>query len=70
MDLNQTGIFIATLRKQSNMTQRELAEKAGVTDKAVSRWENRKRLSGRCFVAIARRGVMYINIGVSNGREN
>ena len=42
MDLNQTGVFISTLRKQSNMTQRELAEKVGVTDKAVSRWETGK----------------------------
>jgi transcriptional regulator with XRE-family HTH domain len=42
MDLDKTGIYISTLRKQSNMTQRELAEKIGVTDKAVSRWETGK----------------------------
>ena len=37
---NQTlGTMIATLRKENNMTQRQLAEKMGVTDKAVSKWE-------------------------------
>ena len=33
------GTMIAERRKQSGMTQLELAEKMGVTDKAVSKWE-------------------------------
>ena len=33
------GSMIAQLRKQRGMTQLELAEQMGVTDKAVSKWE-------------------------------
>lgn len=33
------GSMIAVLRKEKKMTQLELAEKMGVTDKAVSKWE-------------------------------
>lgn len=33
------GEMIASLRKEHGMTQLELAEKMGVTDKAVSKWE-------------------------------
>ena len=33
------GMMIASLRKENGMTQLELAEKMGVTDKAVSKWE-------------------------------
>ena len=33
------GHMIAELRRQQGMTQLELAEKMGVTDKAVSKWE-------------------------------
>ena len=38
------GKFIAYLRKENNMTQQELAEKLGVTDRSVSNWENGKCL--------------------------
>ena len=31
--------FISELRKEKKLTQKDLAEKMGVTDKAVSKWE-------------------------------
>ena len=33
------GMMISSLRKERGMTQLDLAEKMGVTDKAVSKWE-------------------------------
>ena len=33
------GNMVAALRREKGMTQLELAEKMGVTDKAVSKWE-------------------------------
>ncbi|MGN0576415.1 MAG: helix-turn-helix domain-containing protein [Ruminococcus sp.] len=39
MNLVQIGKFIATLRKEQGLTQEQLGEKIGVTNKTVSRWE-------------------------------
>jgi len=39
MNQIKIGNFIAEVRKQQNMTQRELAEKIGVSDKTISKWE-------------------------------
>lgn len=39
MEKKTIGGFIAALRKANGMTQRELAEKLNVSDKAISRWE-------------------------------
>lgn len=39
MEKQTLGRMISSLRKERGMTQLELAEKMGVTDKAVSKWE-------------------------------
>ena len=40
MDQKKIGEFIAKLRKEKKLTQQELANKLGVTDRAISKWEN------------------------------
>ena len=40
MDQVKIGRFIAQRRKANQMTQLQLAEKLGITDRAVSKWEN------------------------------
>ena len=44
MDQEKIGKFISELRKEKKITQQELAEKIGVTDRAISNWENGRRL--------------------------
>ena len=39
MDANKFGCFVAERRKELKMTQKDLAAKIQVTDKAVSKWE-------------------------------
>ena len=40
MDQIKIGKFIAALRKDKGLTQEQLGEKLGVTNKTISRWEN------------------------------
>ena len=44
MDQQITGKFIAYKRKEKNLTQEQLAEKLGVSNKTVSKWE-----TGKCM---------------------
>lgn len=44
MNQEKIGKFIAECRKNKKMTQEELAEKIGVSRKAISRWENGKNM--------------------------
>lgn len=49
MDPKQFGQFISAERAAKGMTQKELAEKLGVTDKAISKWER-----GVCLPDVAK----------------
>lgn len=44
MNQAKIGRFIANCRKQRKMTQSELGEKLGVTEKSVSNWENGRNM--------------------------
>ena len=44
MDQWKIGRFIAERRKQASFTQSQLAEKLGITDRAVSKWETGRAL--------------------------
>lgn len=40
MDQEKIGKFIAAKRKEQKITQEQLAEMLGITDRAISKWEN------------------------------
>lgn len=44
MNQEKIGKFIAECRKEKGITQEQLAEMLGVTDKSISRWENGKTM--------------------------
>lgn len=39
MNQEKIGKFIALMRKEQNLTQKQLAELLGITDKSISKWE-------------------------------
>ena len=39
MNYDKIGSFIQQKRKDKGLTQKQLAEKLGVTDRAISKWE-------------------------------
>ena len=44
MDQIKIGKFIASCRKEQGMTQAVLAEKLGISDRAISKWETGKSM--------------------------
>lgn len=49
MNQQKIGRFISECRKQKGLTQAQLAEALGVSDKSVSRWENGKTMPDLSF---------------------
>lgn len=62
MDAKKTGVFIAQLRKELGLTQKELADALNVSDKAISRWE-----TGKGFPDTALLKPLGDTLGVSVG---
>lgn len=44
MNQENIGAFISDMRKEQGMTQEQLAERLGVSQKSISRWENGKTM--------------------------
>ena len=44
MNQEKIGKFISKIRKEKKITQKQLAEKLGITDRAISKWENGKSM--------------------------
>lgn len=69
MDQQQIGKFMADLRKEKGWTQEQFAEKLGVSNRSVSRWEN-----GRCMPDLSLLQIIAGELGVTisellNGRR-
>lgn len=60
MDLVKIGKYIAEKRKDAGMTQRQLADKLGMSDKSVSKWER-----GVCLPDVAIYSDLCQNLGIS-----
>ena len=61
MDQIKIGKFIAQRRKMQNLTQMQLAEQLGITDRAVSRWETGKTLPDAAIM-LALCGILGISV--------
>ena len=69
MNQEKIGKFVAELRKEKKMTQEELAEKMGVTDKSISRWENGKTMPDLSMIPILAE-ILDVEISeLLNGRK-
>lgn len=69
MDQIKIGKFIASCRKEKKLTQAQLAEKLGITDRAVSKWE-----TGKCLPDASLMPELCEHLGISindlfNGRR-
>ncbi len=62
MDQIKIGKFIADKRKEKKLTQQQLAEKLGVSDRAISNWENGKNMPDiSLFPAISKELNITVN---------
>lgn len=62
IDYEKTGQLIQSCRREQNLTQKELAERLGVTDRAVSKWE-----TGKSFPDVSMLKPLAECLGISVG---
>ena len=71
MDTKKIGMFLKELRKQNNMTQEQLGEKLGVTNKTISRWETGNYMPPiECLKRLSDIYIININEIISGKRLN
>ena len=63
MNQEKIGKFILELRKNNNLTQKEFADKFGVTYQAVSKWENGKNIPD---ISIIKNICQEFNVNISD----
>ncbi len=61
MDQVKIGKFISEKRKEQNLTQMQLAEKLGITDRAVSKWETGRSLPDAAIM-LELCGLLHITV--------
>ena len=62
MDNVRTGLLIAQIRKEKGYTQKDLAEKIGVSNATVSKWETGK---GVPYISLLEPLAISLNISIS-----
>ena len=70
MDQDKIGNFIKKIRTEQNLTQKDLADRLGVTYQAVSKWENGKNVPD---IAILKKITEEFNVNIDeilNGEKN
>lgn len=50
MNQDKIGVFISELRKEQGLTQKELADKIGVSDKTISKWETCRGIPDMTYI--------------------
>ncbi len=65
-----TGKFIAQKRKEKNLTQEQLAEKIGVSNKTISKWETGKCMPDYCIIEILCQELNITLAELMNGEED
>ena len=69
MDTYITGSTIKTLREAKGLTQAELADKVGVTSKAVSKWETAKGLPNITLIQLLAAALDTSIIELMGGKQ-
>ena len=73
MDQIKIGKFIASCRKDQGMTQAVLAEKLGISDRAVSKWETGKSLPDAGIISCMlhpMKGIVRFRCGISQTKRS
>lgn len=70
MNQKDIGRFIATKRKEKNLTQEQLAEKLNVSNKTISKWETGKCLPDYSIVELLCKELDITIIELFEGKKS